>query len=672
VRIAGVLPSLLLLWSPVPIQVAADSLRHAEILRKHEASFGGRAAVAQAGDLYLEGTFEEGRAPVAFRAWIRRVPFAIREEYEHAGDPSSVFVSDGAYAWELRPDGKSQPMPNTGAIALLDWAFFASFAYLDRVEAWYQQPIRLPDVAGGPEGIVDRIECAGARVTTPADSTWVLGFDPGDGRLHGMYEEGPEDYRWKRFGAWKPFGPVVLPTVRVSGSRKHDEVAILTLRDIRTGQKHPSELFAGSPAAGLPPLKLLSRLQLVRTAVPGSAAFLLPDVRINDKIPCTGQIDTGGSGLSVQPQAASLVPLPPLSITTVTGGAGDARVTRTWVESLDLGGHRLVQLPACIAWHPLFPEIPLSKQPAVTLGGLRLMECAPVLDLAGSTLFRRARPVLPLGELPNHEARKAAAVIELPFTPLGYGETLGTVAVTLPGSDQRLTMLLDTGFAPCLRISARGIARAKLPGDRETWIARGAIPVRMRGIEGVAGEELLVRLDAFTLGPITFERPWVMIGLGQMEGTGSPDGLVGAGALLACARVGFDLAERKLELEPGAAMKRTEDGSWIVPPSGEFLGLLLLAPDAEVAAREARKPSAAADIASLVHASLPRVREVFNGTRADRAGVRVADLLLSIDGQPCEGASMDAICSSLWAAPGKTVRLVVRRGNEEREVAVVP
>jgi hypothetical protein len=665
----------LLLLPPVSIQVNADALRHAEILRKHEASFGGRAALAQAGDLYLEGTFEEGRGPVTFRAWIRRDPFAIREEYEHAGDPSRVFISDGAYAWELRPDGKSQPMPNTGAIALLDWAFFTSFAYLDRVEAWSQQPVRLPDVAGGPEGIVNRIECVGAFVTTPADSTWMLGFDPRDGRLHGMCEEGLEDYRWKRFGAWKPFGPVVLPTVRVSGSRKHDEVAILTLLEIRTGQRHPSELFAGSPSAGLPPLKLLSRLQLVRTAVPGSAAFLLPLVRINDKVLCTGQIDTGASALSVQPQVSSLALLPPLSITTATGGAGDARVTRTWVDSLDLGGHRLVQLPAHIARHPLFPEIPLSKQPAVTLGGLRFMECAPVLDLAGSTLSLRARPVLPLRELPGPDGRKAAtpaAVIELPFTPLGSGETLGTVAVTIPGSDQRLTMLLDTGFAPCLRISARGIARAKLPGDRETWIARGAIPVIMHGIEGVGGEELLVRLDAFTLGPITFERPWVMIGLGHMEGTGSPDGLVGAGALIACARVGFDLAARKLELEPGAAMKRSEDGSWIVPPSGEFLGLLLLAPDAEVAAQEAIKPSAASDIAASVHASLPRVREVFSGTRADRAGVRVADLLLSIDGRACEGASMDAICASLWAAPGKTVRLVVRRGNEEREIAVVP
>lgn len=667
--------SLLLTISPLPIQVDVDALRHAEILREHEASLGGRAAIAQAGDIYLEGRLHEGRALASYRAWIRRSPFAIREEYERAGAPAMVLVSDGIYAWELGLDGKSKPLSSMEAIALLDSSFFTSFAYLDRGMNWERQPVHLTNVTGGPEGVVNGIECVGASLTTPTDSTWMLGFAPEDGRLQGMYEVGPEDYRWKRFGAWTSVGAVSFPTVQVSGSRKRDWASILTLGEIRTGQQHPSELFGGSPDAGLPDSGLLSRLQLARTPIPGSAAFLLPAMRINGKAACVGQIDTGTSTLSIGPDVSSLVPLPPLSRTTVTGGAGDVRVTRTWVDSLDLDGHRFVQLPAHIARHPLLPEIPLSRQPTVTIGGLRLMECAPVLDLGGWTLSRRARPALPLGNLPSPEPERAAtrvAVIDLPFAPWGDDETLGTVSVIIPGSDERLTMLLDTGFAACLRISARGIARAKLPDDRETWIARGAIPVIMHGIEGVGGEELLVRLDAFKLGPITFERPWVMIGLGRMDRADGPDGLVGAGALLGFARVGFDLAARKLEIEPGATVKQAKDGSWIVPSPGEFLGLMLLAPDADVAAQEAMKPSPVSNTAHHVHAALPRVREVFNGTCAERAGVKVADLLVSIDGRACEGASMDEICASLWSAPGKTVRLVVRRGNEDRAISVDP
>ncbi|MGH7149467.1 MAG: PDZ domain-containing protein, partial [Planctomycetota bacterium] len=264
---------------------------------------------------------------------------------------------------------------------------------------------------------------------------------------------------------------------------------------------------------------------------------------------------------------------------------------------------------------------------------------SPILDLAAGKLLFRGRPAKPLAEI---SSGKGSRVVEVPYRRYRAYGTASVVDVSVGG--KTASVLIDTGVQAVLHLTPKGLSRLGLPTDPGEWMRRGALPFRYGGVGGIGGTDLLVRLESLALGPVRFERPWV-----QLSGLGDPspreiefEGLLGAGAFLPFARVGFDESRKVLELEPGPEVRAGPEGGLDVPDPGEFLGLVLEGPD----------PSAREEPGSL-----PRVAEVSPGGPADHAGVRVGERLLTVDGLPCMFASPSAFNRRLWPRAGKKVSL---------------
>jgi carboxyl-terminal processing protease len=66
--------------------------------------------------------------------------------------------------------------------------------------------------------------------------------------------------------------------------------------------------------------------------------------------------------------------------------------------------------------------------------------------------------------------------------------------------------------------------------------------------------------------------------------------------------------------------------------------------------------------------SEPRIVEVYDGTPAQRAGLRSGDLLVKINDQPVAGLALDEMTSLVRGPAGTEVRIVVRRGDDPQEL----
>jgi hypothetical protein len=281
-------------------------------------------------------------------------------------------------------------------------------------------------------------------------------------------------------------------------------------------------------------------------------------------------------------------------------------------------------------------------RPRVVLGGRPLFSGSPFFDLDGAELSLRGSPVARL------EGKHVARV---PFVAAGPDGPF-VVEVRIGGSAP-VPVLLDTGSPYVLRLGAAGLRRAGLPTTRKAWRERGGMPLRYAGAGG--GEpsvDLLVRLDELALGPVRWQRPWVLLaGLGSAEQASERyEGLFGGGALAPFARFGLDLERAELELDPGERVERAKDGRLVVADPGEFLGLLL----------------AAGDVHPDLVRGAPRVYDVVEESPAARAGLRSGDRLLAIGGIPCTLQVPAHLQRELWVREGERVVLTLQREGVEK------
>jgi predicted aspartyl protease len=619
-------------------------------LARHRESFGGQAALAS-GDLLLEGTLEANGPPQPLRIYIRRQPFGYREE-TGAGERAAVFLSDGDHAWTIR-GGRTELARGQAAISLLEFAFVARLGYLDpgRIDAWQSQQVTMWSVPGSPTGIAGGQGCWPARVRTAAGTTAAYLFGADDGRLHGIAQEGVAQPRWTRFGGWQTFGPWTLPTLRADGARDHPIVEWQRLRRVQTGLAHDPALFPPPPLPEHGGDPRPTPLAIVPTPVPGSGLLVVREVGLNDgKTRYPALFDTGISELGVAADLAARLRLAATGAERVATPAGSVTMGAAWLDAVELAGARLVQIVARTATFPSVIELEPANQPVVHLGGPRVMAAAPVVDLEHGQLFLG-------GSLPSSSppAAGAARPVSIAVHGVGSESALLTVDVGVDSAPGRARAMVDTGFPMVLRLTPASLQSLGLPRDRETWVRRGGLPVAIGGVGGGVADDLIVQVEAVTLGPIVYERPWVLVSFAGDADDAGAFSLLGTGALLPFARAAFDPRAHRLDLTPGAGVLSSATGAPRVPSPGAWLGCGLLAPGWDTVVGKT---------------DLPCVAVVAPGSPAAKAGLRVADLVEAIDGEPVRGMPMPVVCRKFWLAAGATLTVGVRRNGESQLVAI--
>jgi hypothetical protein len=303
-------------------------------------------------------------------------------------------------------------------------------------------------------------------------------------------------------------------------------------------------------------------------------------------------------------------------------------------------------------------ELSPARQPRIHLGGPRVMASAPLLDFERGRLILRRSPATLLQARDGSGERErdgGGKTVRIALRPVDNSGSVCTVEVGVSGGSGVARVLLDTGYAGVLRLTPSTLKRLGLPREREPWLRRGAWPVSLGGVGGVASADLIVQLDTVVLGPIVYEQPWVIVGFSGSADDESEFGLLGTGALLPFARVATDLHAGWLELEPRAGLARGPDGKLRVPSPGMYLGLGLLAPG----------------FATVVGKNeLPLVCSIAPGSPAAKAGLRSTDLLEALDGEPVSTLSMAQVCRRLWVPQGGRITLTVRRQGQEQPIEV--
>src|SRR5690606_23096294 len=119
------------------------------------------------------------------------------------------------------------------------------------------------------------------RIGTPAGTTWHAHFDLEDGRLHALSDRSVGRGTWVRYGRWREFDGLTLPTLRVQGIEGVPVLGTLRIDEVVTGKRLPEELFAGDPLPRRAPFALGSPLAILPGAIPGSAHLVLPRVIVH-------------------------------------------------------------------------------------------------------------------------------------------------------------------------------------------------------------------------------------------------------------------------------------------------------------------------------------------------------------------------------------------------------
>lgn len=162
------------------------------------------------------------------------------------------------------------------------------------------------------------------------------------------------------------------------------------------------------------------------------------------------------------------------------------------------------------------------------------------------------------------------------------------------------------------------------------------------GANGASDGDLL-RLPQLKLGTLSIERPSAALShetIGPFGATEATDGTIGE-PVFGRMRLIIDYSRSRLIMEP---MGRLD-----VPDSVDASGLTLTTDAANDRVR--------------------RVAEVVAGSAGDKAGVRVGDELVGIDGRPADSLSGDEV-RNLLRADGVTRRLRLRRDDRTFEVTV--
>lgn len=590
---------------------------------------------------------------------IRRTPFAYREEQTvpaptspnlgvNPGERQAV-VSNGRHAWAHVAGKPAEPLTGDRARNVLTRAFVDGRRFLDLAGANNRslfkglqplpEPRNLPDLPAGAasDGRAWSLDCA-----IPAAVTLRLQFAADDQRLLGYHEPSLDRAVRTRYADWHRYGPLLLPKTRTTAWSNPDRTLVARLLAVELDPPLDDALFAGAP---LPdngtdggPLRILAE------ALPGSAWLVLDGCSVNG-VPCGATlVDTGATTTAFDRSLVDQLRLPAGGSQVLGAMIGSLQSHRRWVERMQWGDRRALQVSAIDADLYLSPVILTAHMPRVVLGGEELFDDGPILDLREGRLRYRMHPVTPLRQLPG-----AGPVVEVPARRIPRSSSPFFVDIRVNGA--ALVAMLDTGFPGHLHLTARGADRARVVRDPKA-AAPGSFTRGVKGAGPETRQDLVTLVPGFELGPLRFPEVWASV---QMEpGPGADtrpfEALIGAGALLSFTRIGIDGDHNVLEFELPTDRVRDRDGSVSVPSPGGFCGALFTATDT---------------------ARPPVVSDLQPGSPAARAGLRTGEHLVSIDKDLVPSQDLPKLLRGLWLRTGEEVHInVMDAANRPRHLVL--
>lgn len=605
-----------------------------------------RAVIADDGGLACwtcSGTIGSGDQQSRIRLFVRREPFACRREIEPPAGPTTVTITDGHLAW----DGSGRPLSAEAAWVCLEDAFVDGLLYLDPSHVsglpGSHEPVQQPDYPGLPADVPRGLRTHLFAADSPAGSVLQLHLDLDCNALREVVTTPPAVVRWHRFGGERRFGPLTLPMVRASG--RADTPASVEVRrwtEVVIAASLPQTLFDGCPLPVTPPLQRAGRFEVVPHTLPGAVHFELPVVTVNDRHATRAMLDTGCSDVFIARELASALRLPPRRPMDLQSFGRQTLVQqpKAWLDALAIGDRQLLQRSEPVTALGIVNQAPADRQLGLLIG-LSALQDSPVLDFVRGELTCRGTPVAPLAATPG------AAVITVPLTR--RDSRLYYVTIEVNGT--RVEAMLDTGTPLPLRLSRAVLQRCGLPTESATWLAAGGGHLTAASL-GQRWRDVVAPMPSWKLGSVTFEQSLAILGGLDDDEPQQWDAIVGAGALVAFARVGFDLQRGRLELDPGEGLPGD-----VVPPAGQYLGLGLATPAAATPARIL---------------GLPTITEVAAGSPAARAGLAQLDRIWSIGGSPCAGLTAGEVNRRLWLRAGEVVEFEVLGRDGSRRTVRLP
>lgn len=343
------------------------------------------------------------------------------------------------------------------------------------------------------------------------------------------------------------------------------------------------------------------------------------DARVNGR-PLRVMLDTGGANI--------LTPATAQAMGLTSEGSFQARGTGEKTESFGLTRVQDVQVGGATVRNQVFYVLPfrdLDKVEGLSFAGLLGFEVfkrfVVRIDYAG----RQVTLILPDGFQPP------AGATVVPFT---FDEMTPQVEGKLDGIPGKFT--IDTGSRASLSVNRPFAEKHGLldkPGKKIEALAGWGV--------GGGGRGLVTRAGLLELGDVRVPAPISSIALQQRGALADPylAGNVGGGVLRRFT-VTFDYGRQKIYFEPNAAY--AQEDVW------DRSGLWLNRAEAGY-----------------------RVEDVVADSPAAAAGLKVGDLVLAVNGRKATELPLAEAREILKGAPGTRVRLQVKSGEAEREVAVV-
>ena len=369
-----------------------------------------------------------------------------------------------------------------------------------------------------------------------------------------------------------------------------------------------------SPVSDVPTLAAPVTIPFEKTALPTTLIYV--NIRLNGKGPYPFMLDTGAPVCMVEPDLATEAGLTPVREVAIgTGGAGRVAAELANCGEMRMGGMTCRDMPFIVVANPAQPRF------RGVIGLICLRPYVITLDYAHQTLT--------LADSRTFRYAGKGKAVPLVFDPKSH---LFAVQGSVDGL--KGLFLLDTGNDEALMLHGGFVAAQQLTKKYRPLFANDG----RNSILGVQ-QTVMTRVKSLQFGAITVPHPLTDLMLDPQNSEAQFIGNIGQ-EILEQFIVTFDYPRRIAYFEPNARYGK-------------------------------RIPYDRTGMRLYYAAGETRIREIIAGGAAEKAGLRVGDIVFDLNGKPVKKMPMPLYRQATRQPVGTRLRFRVQSGKKTRSVALI-